>query len=963
MRRLTDPLFAWLGAHQVAEPGYDQGGIRDPLDGRVAGAHYATTHFAWLCALRHRAAPDPALLGAARRAIAFHLRTSPGEYGPDEWSYHWDFNNLAFIETFSLLAGELDAAERREWIQGLKTWKTNAHWAANWVAMRACAHFRRFELFGRPDDATAAGDWLEYVLSRQGKDGSLFDVAGKSLPSQYHAYTACLLHRICAAGGPARRNMRTMAAYRPFAAKAVREAAGWLLAITAPDGEMNALGRGQGQVFGLACAVYLFRAAALLDEELAPRYRFAERAVLSRLERFQSDEGWWPLTLNIRPTAERAGWYDYHHLSVYNAFAGVWLTLAAGLPAGSREESPPMGVVRLKDSGTLVARTPRFFALFCAGHEGAGYRTEAGITPHQLLWEGCDVFRYPLGPGTGKYGERARNAGQEVNLWAPVWRAARGGWRVPAGAAGSVSRAPDIGGWRLRFAGDGTLWQRDLVIGRRFLEARDTMELPAKAQNLPGLEVRAQNVAFGEARPHFAGRSFVRKNGGGATLAVWGGSALEEAGTVRSAWGESHILASWAEASGGTVRSGWRLRQEMSDLPGKLPGIVCLSWDPWSGLWKRKQRLAFELARSGRSPGTLFIEPPVTLAHVVENPQTDKARHLRALCGGVTDMGHNLRVATPLLPWPGGRSVPRLARANRRAWLRGLARHVRKADFPEGYVLWLYHPSQLDALDALGFGAELVVYDWTDDWVQALPADRPQHERDALKKRQKELLQRADVVFAVSRELARRAAACCPHVLYLPNATDPGVFKPFDGARPHPLARRKPLLVYLSQITERLDAGLVGEVARLRPQWTIALVGPVVCGSSHVAGLSGLDNVILTGPLPYREAASLAAQADVCVLPHVENALTRTLDPIKLYDYLATGRPIVSTDVAMHPDLALHARVASGAADFALAVEAALREPAQGRFQRIEAAKAHTWRARALLAADVLEHFFPPDGK
>uniref|UniRef100_I2Q317 Glycosyltransferase n=1 Tax=Desulfovibrio sp. U5L TaxID=596152 RepID=I2Q317_9BACT len=952
---LADPTLAWLARCQVADPGYDQGGIRDPLDGRVVGDHYAATHFAWACALRQAVRPDAGRRDAALAAMAFHVRTSKDEYAPGTWSYHWDFNNLASIETYALLEGAAKAKPAsldEDWRGSLHIWKTNAHWAVNWVAMRALAHFRRHDLFGRRRDLLTARKWLEYVLDAQLPDGGIEDVKGRSLPSQYHAYTACLLHR--------------MLARHPAVPQTVRSAALWLLAIIGPDGECNAFGRGQGQIFGYACAVYLFRAAAALDPELAPRCRWASAKVLERLARFQDPEGWWPLVLNRLPVASRAGWYDYHHQTVYNAFAALWLTLAAAIPLPpGPEEAPEPGVLWLRDSGLLAVRRKRWFALFAAGSQGAGYATEAGITPHQLVWEGHDLFRYPLGPGAGKYGEGARNQGQEANCWSPLWRDGDGPWQAPTGAAGTLVPGPGHNRWRLRLERDGAVWQRELVLGRRFLAARDTLTLPEAPAGAEPRTVRTRNFAWPAGRAKEIGPAFVRDLASGAVLRTFGDGALAPAGTVATAWDETDILA--ASGSGTRTVSGWRLRQGPARTGGKLPGIVCLSWDPWSSLWKRKQRLLFELSRSGRSPRTLYVEPPTSITDVIEGagrffrPAGDRLR--RCLRSRPGHLGHGFHLASPLWPWPGQRTFDRLARANRQSWRNQLRRAVKDVGFPDGYILWLYHPSQVEALDVLGDGAELVVYDWTDDWPAALPESRGEAERRRLEERQHELLCRADVVFAVSTALARRAAELCPEVRHLPNATDPEVFRPFDPARPgHALAARRPVLVYLSQITERLDVDLVREMARERPQWTVVLAGPLACPPEVVAPLEKCDNVILAGALPYEEAAGLAAQADVCLLPHKEDALTRTLDPIKLYDYLATGRPIVSTEVAMHPALAGFVRVASGPKAFIRAVEAALAEPAGEADRRRAAAMAHTWAARATEAADLLERFFSEDG-
>lgn len=964
-RALADDAFAWLWRCQRNASGYDQGGIMDALDGRVVGDHYATTHFAWGCALRHAAGPDPRLLEAARLAVAFHLRTSPDEYPPGNWAYHWDFNNLAFAETVGLLDSSLSEPVRTAWRAGLDAWKTNPHWAVNWVAMRALAHFRRYDLLGRPEDLALAEKWLAYVLDAQMGDGGIWDIKGKSLPSQYHAYTACLLHR--------------MRPRHPGVAKAVGRAARWLLALTPSGGEMNALGRGQKQLFGYACAVYLFLAAIDLDPELAPNYRWAARAVLKRLADFQTSDGWWPLVFNRLPVEQRAGWYDYHHLSVYNAFAAVWLTLAAGLDDGSDSpaqgeallESPAIGTVWLKDSGLLAVRRKHWFALFSAGCQGDGYATEAGITPHHIEWQGHELFCGPLGPGPGKYGARAAGQGQEANVWAPMWRAEDGSWHAPSGAAGvlrsdgKAEKTEKPGRWLLDLSVGDAIWRRELLLGRRFLEARDILTAPDASS---GSAVRVQNYALLADRPRESGGAFVRDIDSGAVLRVWGGDPLEQAGSLDVPAGRVDILAS-SGASG--APSGWRLRQGPGEEGGKLPGVVCLTWDPWSPLWKRKQRLLFEMASQGRTPKTLYVEPATSATQIVENiggvlggglPGATGERYRRCLAGRTKDMGHGFHVASPVLPWPGQRTFPGLERANRKAWLGQLRRLVRRMEFEDGYVLWLYHPSQVDALDALGDEAELVVYDWTDDWVAALPPDRSAEERRTLEARQRELLSRVDVVFAVSTALAQRAGQWCPHVHHLPNATDPEIFKPHDPVSPsHPLAVSRPLLVYLSQITERLDVDLVLAMAKARPHWTVALIGPVVCAADHVAPLERLANVVLVGALPYEEAAALTAQADVCLLPHTEDALTRTLDPIKLYDYLATGRPIVSTAVAMHPDLAGQVNVASGAEAFITAVEQALGEAPAAGAQRLLAARAHTWSARARQAATVLEHFFPED--
>lgn len=992
--RLASGIADWLASLQVAEAGYDLGGIRDPLSGVVAGEHYSASHFAWVQLLLNRqAGGEPERVRAARLALDFHMRTSPDEYAPKTWDYHWDFNNLAFAAAFGLLGDVLSVEERDSCIVSMMTWRTNPHHAINWVAMRCLGAAMRHAFLGLPEDALQAVQWLDFVLDAQLPDGGIEDVKGESLPSQYHAYTACLLHLLLEPDMVPRREKgglgsvaevlasSTLAGVLEGATSAVVEsrvrtavvaAARWLLAICGPDGEMNVLGRGQRQIFGYACAVYLFRAAMTLDAGKAGEYRWAAESVLARLERHVREDGRLPLVLSGLPDAERAGWYDYHHGTVYNAFAAVWLQKAAELPVAENVPSvlPATGVTHLQDSGLLVLRTGAYFALFSKGYAGAGYATEAGITPHLLMAGAQVLFSCPLGPFAGKYGERCSHDGQSANVWAPVWAvpyseegalaSASAGkrdcssWVAPTGEHGSIVRLSEHV-WSLRLQAHGAVWERRLAVGPWHLEANDTLTLSGHEGNGAVL-VRPVNISLPAAMP-------VDEKEGPFRLAVFP-DPVEPQEKVVSAGGVMQVLASEKLVSIAEkterIRSGWRLRLR-SGLggDGRVPPVVTLSWDPWSRLWKRKQRLMHSLwQRHGLAVS--YVEPAVRIADVVAHGRKlagndEYSRRLRrSLWPFGTSVGEGLSLYSPLLPLPFARTFAPLAAANTRYWLRQVGRVVKKAGAKEGYVLWVYHPSQLEAVEAFGAEASLVVYDWTDDWVAALPGSFSEDYRADLARRQEALLRRVDVVFAVSEELARRASAYCPWVHYLPNGTDTATFAPVEmGAR-----EGRPCIVYLSQITERLDVALLRSLALASPQWDFKLIGPVVCDPAIVAPLRELANVTLAGAMPYAEAASATAQADVCILPHVVDALTATLDPIKIYDYLATGNPVVSTAVAMHPALREHVRIASDADAFRQAIADSLAEDADARNVRRQAVLAHSWEARADELKSILCGYF-----
>ena len=97
-------------------------------------------------------------------------------------------------------------------------------------------------------------------------------------------------------------------------------------------------------------------------------------------------------------------------------------------------------------------------------------------------------------------------------------------------------------------------------------------------------------------------------------------------------------------------------------------------------------------------------------------------------------------------------------------------------------------------------------------------------------------------------------------------------------------------------LDERLDVGLLADVARLRPQWQLVLLGPVV--KIDPATLPRADNIHYLGAKQYTDLPHYIANWDVALLPFARNESTRFISPTKTPEYLAAGRPVVSTSIA-----------------------------------------------------------------
>lgn len=353
--------------------------------------------------------------------------------------------------------------------------------------------------------------------------------------------------------------------------------------------------------------------------------------------------------------------------------------------------------------------------------------------------------------------------------------------------------------------------------------------------------------------------------------------------------------------------------------------LVCLSHLRWDFVTQRPQHLLTRAAREGRR--VFFVEEPFF------DVEDDGAAWLE-----VSPRAANLLVAQPHLP--AGLTEEAVEATQEVLLDRLLAEHaVRDGTF----IAWYYTPM------ALGFSRHLrplvTVYDCMDELSAFLGAPL------AIRAREADLFARADLVFTGGPSLYESKRHQHSNVHLFPSSVDLAHFARARGrtgvaAPPEPAdqaAIPRPRLGFFGVLDERLDVDLLAQVARLRPDWQLVLLGPVA--KIAPTRLPRASNLHYLGSKRYEALPDYVAGWDAALLPFARNESTRFISPTKTPEYLAAGLPVVSTPirdvVRPYGDLGL-VHVAETPEAFVAAVEVALAEDADERIRRADLLLAQT---------------------
>lgn len=374
--------------------------------------------------------------------------------------------------------------------------------------------------------------------------------------------------------------------------------------------------------------------------------------------------------------------------------------------------------------------------------------------------------------------------------------------------------------------------------------------------------------------------------------------------------------------------------------------IVCLSTSTWHPFPTRKQHVMSRL----KNAAVLYFDPPVTWIA----PLKDKKCFSRLFAWRKPGEQVAPHITVYSLP-------PVLPFYNKFRWInklnqRKIARYVRRRMKRHGFddaVLWCYSPMSGDAVGHIPHRA--LVYDCVDRHA----AYKGLINVDTVNGMERDLAKRADQVFATAIGLYDTLCAYNEDAVMLPNGVNFEHFHSAAGGKlPIPEDMKglaHPIIGFSGMLQECIDYSLIEQVAKERPDWSVALVGGPMPGV-NLDFLRQYPNVHFLGMKPYAEMPAYLGAFDVCLNVFRSGDLAKDVSPLKFFEYMATGKPVVSTpqpeQVLGYSDAVY---ISYGAADFVEKCEQALSEPDDEKTRlRITYGQACSWEARVREMEEIL---------
>lgn len=400
-------------------------------------------------------------------------------------------------------------------------------------------------------------------------------------------------------------------------------------------------------------------------------------------------------------------------------------------------------------------------------------------------------------------------------------------------------------------------------------------------------------------------------------------------------------------------------------------------------MWTSKQQIMHRLAQGNR---VLYVEEPVTMLAPLKVP--GRWRRWAAVVPRLNQVATGLWTLTPPPLLPFGNKKPVLNLVNQALLARYVRWAMKRLDFEDDYIFWTYLPTSAMLLDSLGVrkgsgGPVVTLVDSKADRPRAVgrwPSLIVYHCVDehsafpgfvspgVVKSYDDTLTRRADLVITTADSLRLSREMLNPNTHTVLNAADVDIFnRALDPDLPLPpdLADvPAPRLGVVGLHDSRLDVDALEVIARAEPGWQIVLIGPVKPGQVDEARLRRQPNIHFLGQKPRTELPSYLKGLAVALIPYKASDLTRNIFPLKFFEYLAAGLPVVAGYLPELERFAGMVGMADSPQDFAALVRTAMAEDGpEKRAARVALANENTWDVRVEEISALVEEALSRSGR
>ena len=319
-------------------------------------------------------------------------------------------------------------------------------------------------------------------------------------------------------------------------------------------------------------------------------------------------------------------------------------------------------------------------------------------------------------------------------------------------------------------------------------------------------------------------------------------------------------------------------------LRGK--NIVCLSTHYWNDPWFRKQHFMSRFAKNGNR--ILYVEPTFSM---MRKPYKDTAKN-RFFRPFLEKVDKNIFVLRPPRALPKNTN-PLISKINY-IWFAGIIDKAAKKLDMTNYILWVYRPEYFFGLKY--FNYRKLVFDLTDD----LACYRGEKDNAYYHKVKciNGLIEKSNLVIVTAKTLFERYQSKAGRkIFHVPNGVDLELFSKASKETPADLRNiKRPIIGFVGVLFSFIDYDLITYLADKNKDYSVVLVGPVERWGTResIEKLKERKNIYLLGKKNKEEIPSYISQFDVCMNPFKVDQVSRSVNPVKVYEYLACGKPVVS---------------------------------------------------------------------